>query len=65
MDAERLPPLTLREVAEVLGMSRSEVDRTEQRALRKLRQHPLILELAAEFWPECDERGAPYGGPEA
>jgi transcriptional regulator with XRE-family HTH domain len=45
----RLPGLTQAEVATVMGLSQRAVRSIEQRAIRKLRNHPLLRQLWAEF----------------
>lgn len=39
---------THEEVAAIMGISKQAVEQTEKRALRKLRRHPLMRELAKE-----------------
>ncbi len=41
--------LTRREVALLFGISQQRVDQIERRALWKLRQHPDMVALAAEY----------------
>jgi hypothetical protein len=45
----RLPGLTQAEVALVLGLSERAVRSIEKRAIRKLKKHPLLRQLWAEF----------------
>jgi len=45
----RLATLTLQEIADRLGISQVRCQQLEARALAKLRQHPLIRQLAEEM----------------
>jgi DNA-directed RNA polymerase sigma subunit (sigma70/sigma32) len=41
--------MTLQEVADVLGLSRSRVAQIEGNALRKLALHPILRQLAEDY----------------
>jgi DNA-directed RNA polymerase sigma subunit (sigma70/sigma32) len=41
--------MTLQEVADLLGMSRSRVAQIEGKALRKLALHPILRQLAEDY----------------
>ena len=48
--------MTQQEVAILLGISKQAVCEYEKRALRKLRQHPIMIRLAVEYgWQEDTE----------
>lgn len=48
-EENKLTVLTVREIGKMLGISSKRVTEVEKNAIRKMRRHPIMIELAERF----------------